>query len=73
MVTISPVSFVGIGMAQIKGLENAMLTDLCLQWRHRKISDDPNATGNEDSRIPDHKVVDQLKDKITTVFHSTMI
>ena len=72
MVSISPVSFVGIGMANIKGLENAILTDLCLQWRDRKISDDPNATGNEDSRIPDHKAVDQMKDKITSVFHSTI-
>ena len=72
MVSISPVSFVGIGMANIKGLENATLTDLCLQWRDRKISDDPNATGNEDSRIPDHKAVDQMKDKITRVFHSTI-
>ena len=72
MVSINPVSYVGIGMAQIKGLENDTLTDLCLEWRHKKISDDPNATGNEDSRIPDHKAVDQLKDKITNVFHSTI-
>lgn len=69
---MTPVSYVGIGMALLKGIHNGTITDLCLEWRHKKISEDPNATGNEDSRIPDHKAVDQLKEKITNIFHSTI-
>ena len=67
---LQSVAQVNVQIAEIKGLYNQELADLCLAWRDKKISDDPNATGNEDSRIPDHQYVDQLKEKVTTIFHA---
>lgn len=67
---IQSVAQVNVQIAEIKGLYNQEIADLCLSWRDKKISNDPNATGNEDSRIPDHQYIDQLKDKVTTIFHA---
>ena len=51
----------------LKGLDNPKIVDLCLQWRDHKIDDSPQATGYEDSRIPDDPEIDKLKDKVMEV------
>ena len=51
----------------LKGLNNPKIVDLCLQWRDHKIDDSPQATGFEDSRIPDDPEIDKLKHKVMEV------
>ena len=43
-----------------------------MDWQDRKITEDPNATGYEDSRIPDDPEIDLLKEKVMTVVHSNI-
>lgn len=57
---------------ELKGIDNGRLVDKCLSWRDRKIDDSPQATGFEDSKIPDDPEVDKLKHKVMQVVHATI-
>ncbi len=43
-----------------------------MAWQHKKIDESPNATGYEDSRIPDDPEITRLTDKVMSVVHSNI-
>ena len=55
-----------------KDLDNRKISELCMSWAHKKIDESPNATGYEDSRIPDDPEITKLTDKVMTVVHSNI-
>jgi len=57
---------------KLEGLDNHKTSSLCMQWQDRKITEDPNATGYEDSRIPDDPEIDKLKEKVMTIVQSNI-
>ena len=57
---------------ELKSINNGKLVDLCLDWRDKKIDESPNATGYEDSKIPDDPEVDNLKNRVMHVVNATI-
>tara|TARA_R100001163_G_C5066288_1_gene204638 strand:- start:2140 stop:2703 length:564 start_codon:yes stop_codon:yes gene_type:complete len=55
-----------------KELNNRKISELCMAWQHKKIDESPNATGYEDSRIPDDPEITRLTDKVMSVVHSNI-
>lgn len=54
----------------LKDIDNKKLVDLCLSWRDKKIDESPQATGYEDSRIPDDPEVGNLRQKVNEMVKS---
>ena len=55
-----------------KELNNRKISELCMAWQHKKIDESPNATGYEDSRIPDDPEITKLTEKVMSVVHSNI-
>ena len=56
----------------LEDLDNRKISQLCMDWQHKKITEDPNATGYEDSRIPDDPEIDKLRNKVMAVVQSNI-
>lgn len=52
---------------KLEDLNHSKIAALCMQWEDRKIDESPNATGYEDSRIPEDPEVTKLTEKVMTV------
>ena len=56
----------------LSDLDNHKISSLCMEWQDKKITVDPNATGYEDSRIPDDPEIDKLRNKVMAVVQSNI-
>lgn len=64
------VTCVRVLRTELTGVDNEVLVAACVENRHKKVDDNPNATGYEDSSLPHHPEVGNLRQHVNELIHT---